>query len=104
MLKSQDLQINFGQRLFVPQFTCAVYLLNISSTRAILNRTPFEVWIAFRPCNPINGKIIIRRDVEFGKESCWKWESRQEVLEEDPSSILKTSHFNVNGTRLRRFK
>lgn len=119
MLKSKDLPNQF----WAEAVHTAVYLLNISPTKAVMGRTPFEIckgrkpWVshlrifgciayalinsqhhkkldeksekciffgycseskAFRLYNPTNGKVIIRRDVVFDENACWKWESNNQ--------------------------
>ncbi|KAL4312806.1 hypothetical protein GQ457_01G025220 [Hibiscus cannabinus] len=49
----------------------SVYLLNLSPTRAVLNRTPYEAWYERRP------SILIRRDVIFDERKCWDWDEKQ---------------------------
>ncbi|KAH0711345.1 hypothetical protein KY289_007304 [Solanum tuberosum] len=94
----------------------SVYLLNLSPTKAVMNKTPYELGIvgnqiycthskAYRLYNPFNGKISVRRDVIFDENASWDWSEklvRQETLmplaltedegnESTPSSSLSGS-------------
>ncbi|KAL0536512.1 hypothetical protein IC582_025461 [Cucumis melo] len=103
----------------------SIYLLNISPTKAVMNKTPFEVWYgkkpnvnhlrvfccisyalvpsqvrqkldkksekcifvgyctqskAYRLYNPLNGKILTRRDVVFDESASWDWKNSEEYV------------------------
>ncbi|KAL4317940.1 hypothetical protein GQ457_18G004620 [Hibiscus cannabinus] len=59
-------------QLWAEAVATAVYLLNLSPTRAVLNQTPYEAWL-FSPCD---SKIIISRNVTFNEDARWTWEER----------------------------
>lgn len=141
MLKSKNLPNQF----WAEAIHTAVYLLNISPTRAVIGQTPVEAWKgrkpwvshlrifgciayalinsqqhqkldgksekcifigycseskAFRLYNPTNGKVIIRRDVVFDENSCWKRESSskssQAVMEDEVFPSEGESELFVN--------
>ncbi|KAL0551708.1 hypothetical protein IC582_010797 [Cucumis melo] len=103
----------------------SIYLLNISPTKAVMNKTPFEVWYGKKPnvshlrvfgcisyalvpsqvrqkldkksekcifvgyCtqsktyrlyNPLNDKILTRRDVVFNESASWDWKNSEEYV------------------------
>ncbi|KAL0551410.1 hypothetical protein IC582_010496 [Cucumis melo] len=85
----------------------SIYLLNISPTKIVMNKTPFEAWYgkkpnfvknlikksekcifvdyctqskAYRLYNPLNGKILTRRDVVFDESASWNWKSSEEYV------------------------
>ncbi|KAL0556123.1 hypothetical protein IC582_004633 [Cucumis melo] len=108
---------------WVEAISTSIYLLNISPTKAVMNKTPFEVWYgkkpnvshlrvfgcisyalvpsqvrqkldkksekclfvgyctqskAYRLYNPLNGKILARRDVVFDESAIWDWKNSEE--------------------------
>ncbi|KAK9118982.1 hypothetical protein Scep_017075 [Stephania cephalantha] len=67
MLKASGLSNEF----WAEAVATSIYLLNISPTRAVMNQTPYEAWCGKRP------SIVIRRDVVFDENTCWKWSEDQ---------------------------
>ncbi|RVW94747.1 Retrovirus-related Pol polyprotein from transposon TNT 1-94 [Vitis vinifera] len=79
MMKAKNLSNHF----WAEGVATAVYLLNISPTKAVLNRTPYEAWYGRKPWvkpfkgyklyNPVSGKIIVSRNVVFDEKASWTW-------------------------------
>ncbi|KAA0050265.1 integrase [Cucumis melo var. makuwa] len=121
MLQMKDLSNDFWAEAVLT----SIYLLNISPTKAVMNKTPFEAWYgkkpkvshlrvfgcisyalvpsqvrqkldkksekcifvgyctqskAYRLHNPLNGKILIRRDVVFDESASWDWKNNEEYV------------------------
>ncbi|XP_047257668.1 TMV resistance protein N-like [Capsicum annuum] len=90
MMKEEDLPIKFWEEAV----TTAVYLINISPTKVVMNRTPYKAWKGRKPLvshlkvfgclayaldtSPSrlkldSGKVIVSRDVRFNKARSWSW-------------------------------
>ncbi|CAL5412844.1 unnamed protein product [Camellia sinensis] len=74
----------------------SVYLLNLSPTRAVMNRTPVEAWRGTKPSVShlrVFGCIayalfLIRRDVVFDENASWDWRGSDEKMQQQvPMSI-----------------
>lgn len=109
---------NLPKQLWAEVVATAIYLLNISPTNAVMNRTPYEAWKgrkpkvshlkifgciayvldtslsrrkldkksekciligyipkskAYRLYNPLSGKVLVSRDLEFNEDKFWTW-------------------------------
>ncbi|CAL5345664.1 unnamed protein product [Camellia sinensis] len=74
----------------------SVYLLNLSPTRVVMNRTPVEAWRGTKPSVShlrVFGCIayalfLIRRDVVFDENASWDWRGSDEKMQQQvPMSI-----------------
>ncbi|GJW58649.1 retrovirus-related pol polyprotein from transposon TNT 1-94, partial [Tanacetum coccineum] len=100
MLKSKGLPNSF----WAEGVASAVYLLNLSPTKAVWNQTPYEAWLAdkskkfifvgyciqskaYRLYDPTSETIVVSRNVVFDELATWEWEKdnseHNTYLEED---------------------
>ncbi|KAE8712717.1 Detected protein of unknown function [Hibiscus syriacus] len=108
MLKAKGLP----NQLWAKDVATAIYLLNLSPTRVVLNKTPYKAWYGKRPWSkayrlysPIDGKIIIRRNVIFNEDARWSWEENAGDVEfeiaseeEDPQiEVLQPPSLNLSS-------
>lgn len=122
MLKAKGLPNDF----WAEGVATAVYLLNLSPTKAVQNQIPYEAWSGFKPwvshlrifgciayalvnsenrsklddksikcifvgyCthskayrlyNPLNGKVVVSRNVVFDEEASWDWNNNGDAAE-----------------------
>uniref|UniRef100_A0A2N9IVF1 Uncharacterized protein n=1 Tax=Fagus sylvatica TaxID=28930 RepID=A0A2N9IVF1_FAGSY len=92
----------------------AVYILNRSPTKAVLNKTPFEAWHkqkpmvnqlkgysdeskGFRLLNPKSNKLVVSRDVIFDEVESWQWEDN---LQESRNFEVPTLDFQDKSNSL----
>ncbi|KAG6433701.1 hypothetical protein SASPL_105316 [Salvia splendens] len=64
--------------LWAEAVATAIFLLNISPTKAVLNRTPYEAWGGTKPTVShlkVFGCVV---DVTFHEDAGWDWESKQD--------------------------
>ncbi|CAL9204477.1 unnamed protein product [Musa hybrid cultivar] len=103
----------------------AVYLLNISPTKAVMNQTPFEAWYGMKPSvrhlrifekyiligyslqskayrlyNHISGKVIINRNVMFDERTSWNWETNKGETQMQIPAELDTPQNQVTDPAL----
>ncbi|KAA0040613.1 Retrovirus-related Pol polyprotein from transposon TNT 1-94 [Cucumis melo var. makuwa] len=56
---------------WIEAVSTSIYLLNISPTKAVMNKTPFEAWY---------GKKTPIRDVVFDESASWDWKNNEEYV------------------------
>ncbi|KAE8721974.1 hypothetical protein F3Y22_tig00014728pilonHSYRG00066 [Hibiscus syriacus] len=80
-----------SNQLWEEVVTTVVYLLNLSPTRVILNQTPYEAWLY----KPVNGKIIINRNMIFNEDASWSWEENTGDVKFEIASKEAVPHIEV---------